>query len=322
MISGATGAEIPHGVKPDETAAMPASSNLFSSHVTTINQATTPSPQSAAPATPAMTSKLYALYEEARKGCIHSYLAYAEYLFANHIQPDRRLRHLDQVHLPTMVATVNRLYPGINLHIGDIDQMHELIMNNQEGHQRFRFLKKQMPRHFSFFDICIRPGLPVRITGIDAAGMPTANLICSEMAIPCQSFDYEIKTQKSPEDCTIFALEFAIQCHINEKAFDLTVDNIITHHFRDKNSYNTNKIKNSWTSLPADFYIHTQARSTLKGTYLEHKYVESIKMTLSAWQEKHLRPLTTSLTPIDAPKYYNSSIEGRRLELIRMAIPQ
>ncbi|MEG3130540.1 YopJ family acetyltransferase [Pantoea cypripedii] len=320
MISDATGAVIPNGIKPHEAAATSATSHSLTSHITTINQTMLPAPLSTLPDTAVTSSELYALYEEAKKGCINSYLAYAEHLYANHIQPDRRLRHLDQVHLPAMVATVNQLHPGINLHYGDIDQMHELIMNNQEGNQRFRFLKKQMPRHFSFFDICIRPDLPVRIIGIDAAGMPTANLICSELTISCQSFDYDIKSQKSPEDCTIFALDSAIQCHVNEKEFDLTIDNMIKNHFKEKNCYNTDKIKNSWTRLPADFYIHTQARSTLKDTYLEHKYVDSIKMTLSEWQKKHLRPMTTSLSQIDIPKYYNSSIEARRLELIKATI--
>ncbi|MEG3130539.1 YopJ family acetyltransferase [Pantoea cypripedii] len=309
-------AETSHQITSNITHVGPSSVNL------SLTETVTPSFHPGQNISESTLSKLNSLFSMAKKGCINSYLLFAQEMSNNHIQTDEMLRRLDRIHLPIIIEAINKRYPGININHGKSWEMMAAINNMQENH-RLRYLLDQHPAHYSFIEILKQTDKPLRIIGIDSAKAPSAGFTTLKLTEPYQAVDFQLRIQHSREDCTIFSLDFAVKSFLFEKELDSSVKYITDNYLNKENYYHTDyRPKTLVYSLPADFYIHTQARSTIKNTPLENKYVESINMTIPEWQERHLRPLEDPITRIGAPKYYNNSIEERRIELIKLAIPQ
>jgi len=257
-------------------------------------------------------------YEEGMRGCIKNYLYYAEGLLKNEMQAEVRLRNLDREHLPAMVDTLNNLHPEINLRIVEFDSLIKYINEDKDKCGHSRFLLNSSPAHYEFIDVFKHSDKPLRIVGIDSATGSLAATLCNELEIPYLGLGFNLAIQKSPEDCTIFALDFALKSYQLEEQFDGVIDNIIDSKFEEEKYYDSFQpsIKATY-ALPVDFYMHAHSRNSIRGTCLESMIMESTNMTIPEWQGKHLRKFTNS---IGENRHYNFSIEERRVDFIKMAI--
>lgn len=248
-------------------------------------------------------------------------------------QPDAEILKYDSSTIATVISMENTRKFNLNLTLCDsiCDALAVLEREKTPSHKRLIFRDTNIGQHYLFADISLKPDAPVSIILFESADLGSINsyTLYERFAHEAKKSPglsnlrmsiFDVNIQRSPADCLIFCLSFALKSH---KHIDFLAnfhdsqhaDLPITQHEHDVKTDLFSRIGFNLypsTFLPADFIKHTHSREVI-GKRLDSLPANDVS-TRNMLTQKILAA-EERLTE-EGIRYYLPSIEYKRLDLI------
>lgn len=250
-------------------------------------------------------------------------------------QPDAEILKYDSSTIATVISRENINISNLNLTLCDslCEALAVLEREKVPSHKRLIFRDTSIGQHYSFADISLKPDAPVSIILFEAAelgDMKTYTLYerfgREVKKIPTFSdlrmSIFDVNTQRSPADCLIFCLSFALHSHKhidllaswhNSQHADLPIiQHEHEHDIKTDLFFRAGFNLYPSTFLPADFIKHSHSREVI-GKRLDSLPEHDVS-TRNMLTQKILAA-EERLTE-EGVRNFLPSIEYKRLELI------
>lgn len=253
------------------------------------------------------------------------------------LQPDAEILKYDQLAIAHIIPIENSRKANLNLTLcNSVSDVISLLEAEQAPfHKRFIFRDENIGQHYSFADISVQPGAPASIILLESADLKndkTRELYetfarkarMSPALADLRMGIIDVNVQRSPADCLIFCLSFALK---SDKHADLFTKWHDSQHSGLPFSYPEYGVKagtfsemgfNLYPSslLPADFIKHTHSREMI-GNRLDSLHANDVA-TRDMLTKKSIakEPRLTEEGTLD----YLPSIEYKRRDFIARAL--
>lgn len=173
---------------------------------------------------------------------LNEYAQAASVLLRKNVQPDSEMTSMDIANLPTLARTENARHPGLNLRtFTDVESFVDAVADPEAGHFRaivpMQFQEKNLLSsiHHVMADVRAAPGMPPSIIFLESGLLDEGqyvqhkevwDMLKGHGLDPSRVGVIETAAQKSPNDCVMFALNFALKSREHQPVLDEMHENL------------------------------------------------------------------------------------------------